>query len=214
MSVYTVDGDCDGVLNTQDQLPNEPDFGDYDGDLIPNATDLRRRVSCIQNGSYVDSDRDGLWEDLDSYWGNNFADDDRDGILNGHDRQPKVAAPPNSRNAQDDRIQDIKTGEMIVLAQMRNQAFRDYLSKDPTIAPRLPNPLLTDSDRDGFNDYYDPFPRNAYIHQKNDVYTVGSDAWHEKQQEKKRQNTPTTRFGGKALIDLDGKKSVVELADN
>lgn len=174
-AVIQQDLDCDGVLNAEDQLAGRNDFGDDDKDLVVNVFDKYPNY----DDKRMDADRDGLWDSFDEYNGNNFLDDDQDGIPNGHDLQPQLPAPAtgNAPSSQDRRVQ---AGNAIIKSRMANQFFGEIL--DVNIWPQDTgyNPLTTDSDGDKFNDYFDPLPRNPYIDQKNDIYTVGSDAWYEK----------------------------------
>lgn len=168
--VIKSDMDCDGVADQFDVLDERADLGDDDGDLVTNVFDLHSGENDFQ----YDADSDGLIDAYDTYFGDNLADIDGDGISNGHDLQPLTPAVAGTTAEQDNRA----VGNQIVLNSLANQSFQKILNTDSSVFPEN-TPFTTDYDGDGFNDYFDTEPTNTYITPENDVYEIGSDAWYE-----------------------------------
>lgn len=148
---HQLDTDCDTVLNGSDQAPGFNDLSyDHDGDAIPVF--------------------------FDRFQGNDYADDDGDGIANWADTAPSnpdaTLAQPIQPSAVEQQ-QEAELAEAIVKQDMAVDAYKEFLEHDG------------DTDGDGFSDFVDDAPtlpdnedydRDGYSTGE-DAYPQDDDAW-------------------------------------
>lgn len=179
-AVSSYDADCDGVHDDFDQVPDRPDYGDDDGDLVFNSLDKYPGFDDMQ----FDSDGDGIKDFLDNYHGNNYADDDSDGIPNAIDSLPITPLPiGQAPQAQDTRA----LGEQIVLDSMRRDMMRDLINRDsdtdvdgiPDSVDTTPDQYTNDRDGDGSPDFYDPDPGNPWESEYYNPYNPSQDEYYD-----------------------------------
>lgn len=168
MAVIATDADCDGVVDSLDQVASMNDYGDTDSDGVINALDRYP----LKNDLVVDSDGDGLADAFDSFLGDNLADNDNDGLINGIDLAPDM--PSGS----DVTAQDANYGDQAVLNAIRSEAFQQVLDHNLYVLP-LDNEFTLDDDGDGYANGFETEPNDGYITPENDPYNYSNDAWGE-----------------------------------
>lgn len=188
------DLDCDGVPDRMDRRPGRADFGDDDGDLVVNAFDRYPNY----DDKRMDWDNDTVWDCFDKFAGNDFGDQDRDGILNMNDLQPFVPLQQGGYEQDINQVSvsvgntltsDQQLAQQVILQRMRRQQMEKLLAIDttpPLNGPKKqypgakPNPFKNDYDHDHTPDQFDPFPSNPYLDRRNDPYDPRNNNWYDK----------------------------------
>lgn len=176
------DCDGDGIWNVADVVPTRDDMADDDRDGVINKRDRWEGV----DDTTLDTDGDGTADWLDTFFGDNYGDEDRDGLPNGIDAQPYSAPPtgvatqPSTSYSYDD-----VTNSLLDL-----QSRRTYLEVYSPSADRdhdgwtdnvdtTPTGSTNDYDNDGTADWYDPYPTDSFINAYNDPWDPSNDEYWE-----------------------------------
>lgn len=156
---------------------------DCDGDTVANQFD---RYPAADDRTF-DVDGDSIADYLDTFFGDNYADADGDGLVNGLDAQP-YAAPPSGVAVQPPST--MSPGELsrqLLLAQIGRKYTaelvgprpdRDY-DGIPDDIDLTPTDFTNDRDGDGDQDFYDPKPSDPYVDSRNDPYDPRNDEYWE-----------------------------------
>jgi len=167
----TTDDDDDGILNGDDNCPQDPNNGqsDRDNDGVGDACD---NCPAHLNTNQSDTDGDGIGDVCD--------DDDRDGVLNVNDNCPG-ASNPGQRDTDDDGIGDVcdncrmtanfsqldTDGDGIGDAcELPGDDDGDTVADADDNCPAVPNFSQSDIDQDGIGDSCDNCPRTANFSQR------------------------------------------------
>ncbi|WP_353952448.1 hypothetical protein V6K52_03115 [Knoellia sp. S7-12] len=177
------DCDQDGVRNSDDAIPGRDDLADDDRDSIQNRFDR----SPLLNDLALDSDRDGIPDYRDTYFGNNNEDADGDRLINGFDPQPYAAPPGNTAVIPPTGISQAQLTESLLRQQMGRKYNAELLGGKPDAdLDGIPDDIdstrtefTNDRDGDGDFDYYDPKPGDFSLNSRNDPYDPRNDEYWE-----------------------------------